>query len=53
MPVNIGTAVDVVVGKGVLVLAGVMVGAGTSLIGLGVANELQPTSKKRIANDEI
>ena len=53
MSVNIGTAVDVAVGKGVLVLEGIIADVGASLIGLGTAIELHPTSKKKIANDEL
>ena len=53
MFVNTGTAVEVTVGKGVLVLGGVRVNVGLDLIGLVVAIELQPKSKKIMASNEV
>ena len=47
---NTGTAVAVADGRGLL---GGGFAVGASFSGLGVASELQPMSKTRIANDEI
>jgi len=49
IPVNTGTAVAVADGRGLL---DGRVAVGPSFFGLGVASELQPMSKTRIANDE-